>query len=457
MWAPQRRALTAGLVLTITLVAFEALAVATIMPAVKDDLGGLLLYGWVFSAFPLAQMVGIVSAGQQADRHGPARPFLIGLVLFAVGLVVGGLAVSMPMLVVARAIQGFGAGAVPATAYVAIGRAYPEALRPRMFAVLSTAWVVPGLAGPGLAGVVADAVGWRWVFLGLLPLVLAPGFVAVRALSGVRPEPHDPSSAASPNRLPRAIRVAAGSGLALAGLTGDSVLLGAVLLVAGGIVGVPALRSLTPPGTLRGAPGLPAAVLVRGMATFAFFGTDAFVPLALTDVRGTSTSFAGLAITSATLTWTVGAWTQERTIARVGARRLVRSGQAILVLGIALYSLVLLDTVPLAVGVLGWGLGGLGIGLTYSPLSVVVLAEAQPGREGEATSALQLTDVLGVALGTGTAGAIVATGDAMGGDLAVSIGLLYGMCAVMAIAAVVVGRRLPSVRRDPRHVALEAA
>lgn len=456
MWSPQRRALTAGLVLTITLVAFEALAVATIMPAVKDDLGGLMLYGWVFSAFPLAQMIGIVSAGQQADRHGPGRPFLLGLVLFAIGLVAAGFAVSMPMLVVARAIQGFGAGAVPATAYVAIGRAYPEALRPRMFAVLATAWVVPGLAGPGLAGVVADAAGWRWVFLGLLPLVLAPGFIAVRALAKVRPEPSAGTEVPA-SRLPRAIRVATGSGLALAGLTGDSLLLGAVLVLAGGVVGVPALRSLTPPGMLRAAPGLPAAVLVRGMATFAFFGTDAFVPLALTDVRGTSTSFAGLAITATTLTWTVGAWVQERLIAKVGARRLVRSGQSIMVAGIAVYSLVLLDTLPLAVGVLGWALGGLGIGLTYSPLSVTVLAEAQPGREGEATSALQLTDVLGVALGTGMAGAIVATGDAMGTGLDTSLALVYAMCAAMAVGAVVVGRRLPSVRRDPRHVALEAA
>jgi hypothetical protein len=87
----------------------------------------------------------------------------------------------------------------------------------------------------------------------------------------------------------------------------------------------------------------------------------------------------------------------------------------------------------------------------------VVLAEAKPGREGEATSALQLTDVLGVALGTGMAGAVVATGDAMGSALEGSLALVYAMCAAMAVGAALVGRRLPSVGRDPRHVALEPA
>src|SRR4029453_2116098 len=87
VWAPARRRLTTGLVLTITLVAFEALAIATIMPVVSDDLG---LYGWVFSGFFLGTLLGIVLAGEAADRRGTRAPFLAGLVLFSVGLVIGG-------------------------------------------------------------------------------------------------------------------------------------------------------------------------------------------------------------------------------------------------------------------------------------------------------------------------------------------------------------------------------
>src|SRR5262249_50648069 len=143
---------------------------------------GLGLYGWVFSAFMLGNIVGIVAAGRQADRYGPARPFLGGLVLFGAGLTIAGLAPTMLVLVAGRALQGIGAGAVPAVAYVAIGRSLPDGLRARMMAVLSTAWVVPGLVGPAVSAAVASLVGWRWVFLGLLPLVAITGSLAMPAL-----------------------------------------------------------------------------------------------------------------------------------------------------------------------------------------------------------------------------------------------------------------------------------
>jgi MFS family permease len=94
-------------------------------------------------------------------------------------------------------LQGLGAGVVPAVAYVAISRCYLEERRPRMFAVLSTAWVVPGLVGPAVAAVVAAAVGWRWVFLGLLPLVIGAGVLVVLALRHV-PPPASPGTATVP-------------------------------------------------------------------------------------------------------------------------------------------------------------------------------------------------------------------------------------------------------------------
>ena len=122
LWGAEYRGLTAGLVLTVTMVASEALAVVTVMPVVARDLGGLRLYGWVFSAFMLGSMVGIVAAGREADRRGPALPFVAGVVIFGGGLAVAGLAPTMPVLVAGRALQGLGAGAVPAVAYASIGR-----------------------------------------------------------------------------------------------------------------------------------------------------------------------------------------------------------------------------------------------------------------------------------------------------------------------------------------------
>ncbi len=136
LWRPDRRALTLGLVLTITLVGFEALAVSTVMPIAARELGGIELYGWVFSAFFLGSLIGIVVVGGAIDRGGLALPFAVGLGLFAIGLLAGGLAPAMLVLVIARFVQGLGAGTIQPIAYVAIGRTLPEALRPRMFATL---------------------------------------------------------------------------------------------------------------------------------------------------------------------------------------------------------------------------------------------------------------------------------------------------------------------------------
>ena len=178
------------------------------MPTVARDLGGLHLYGWVFSAFLLGSMVGIVVAGREADRSGPARPYVTGLLLFAAGLLVGGLAPSMPVLVVGRTLQGFGAGAVPAVAYVAIGRSLPEVLRARMMAMMSTAWVVPGLVGPIVAAVVTHLFGWRWVFIGLVPLVAVTGTLALPGshVSAGRPRCPRSSTASSTRSAPRRAR-----------------------------------------------------------------------------------------------------------------------------------------------------------------------------------------------------------------------------------------------------------
>ena len=283
------RALKVGLVAVVTLVAFESLAVITILPDIEADLGGIAWYGWVTTAFFLGTMIGIVFAGDQADRRGAGPPYVLGLILFAVGLVIGGLAPAMPVLVTGRFIQGFGAGVVPAIGYVAIGRAFTEAERPRMFAVISTAWVVPGLIGPVLAERVSDAVGWRWVFLALLPLVAVAGSFVVPAmmrlgpLEGVGP----PSGPFRRRRMVEAVRVAAGAALIVASFTASRWLL-VPGLVGGVLIGYGPLSRLTPPGTLRARPGLPSVVLSRGLLTFAFFGTDTFVPYALNSGRDAS-------------------------------------------------------------------------------------------------------------------------------------------------------------------------
>ena len=446
LWAPQQRALTTGLVLTITFVASEALAVVTVMPVVARDLGGLRLYGWVFSGFMLGSVVGIVLAGREADRRGPAVPFVAGVTLFGAGLAVAGLAPTMGVLVAGRVLQGLGAGAVPAVAYSSIGRSLTGPLRARMMAVLSTAWVAPGLAGPAISAEVARLFGWRWVFLGLLPLVAVAGSIAVPALIRLGP----PGAAqAQEHRLIDGLRTAAGAAMILAGLTlaaGSSAqVAGFALIVAGGAAGLPALRRLVPAGTLTARRGLPATIACRGLLTFAFFGADAYVTLTVTAVRHRSTLVASLAVTGATLAWTAGAWIQARLSDTWEGRRLVRAGLLVILVGIAGMVLVLQPAIPVATGLVAWTVAGLGMGLAYAPLSLMMLQEASPGQEGQASASLNLTDVLGTAIGIGVGGAAVAAEP--GRQLHLGVTAAFAAAAAVGAVALAVTRRLPDTVR----------
>lgn len=442
--AGDRRALTIGLILGVTTVAFEAMAVGTAMPAVSDELQGLSLYGWVFSAFMLGTLVGIVAAGEQSDRTGPRLPFLGGLGLFAIGMLGAGFATSMPMLIAFRLIQGLGGGALFSSFYVALGMGYPPEERSRVLAMLSSAWVIPALVGPSLAGWVTDQWGWRWVFLGLLPL---PLFVAGLSLPGLRllspvSEPATGNRVRSGLALPAAV----GTGLVLAGLGARHVVVAAALVAAGAALAAPALRRLLPVGTLRFRPVIPAAVANRGLLAAAFFGADAFIPLTLTKVRGMSNTGAGSALTMAGLFWAAGSWTQARFGQRRPARVTAFVGTAGVVLAIVGVSTVLIADVPVYAAHAAWAVAGFGMGLGFNTVSVVVLSHAPAGQVGAATSSLQLADALGTAIGTGVGGAIVAAGEAVGLAPARGLGLVFALMAVIALLA------MASTSGLPRHV-----
>ena len=450
----ERKGLAVGLVLTITTIAFENLGVATAMPIVARDLGDLSLYGWAFTAPLLASLIGIGVAGRYVDRLGPGRPFAFGLALFTIGLAIAAAAPSMEVLVAGRFVQGLGTGVIPPVAYAAIGRAFVDRARATMFALLSTAWVLPGVIGPAVSGTIAEEIGWRWVFVAILPLVPVNALLALPALVrlGAPPvdEQHD-AEAEQAGRIALAVRLAIGVGLVVGGLGWRS-WLAVPLVIVGGVIAAPPLRRLLPEGTLRAAPGLPAAVAARGLQTFSFFGAQAFIPLALQEVRGQRAAVAGLLLTAATLAWTAGAWLQERRGHVFGRAAFVRRGFQLLVVGSAVSAGVVLDIVPIAVAGSGWMVAGLGMGLSYSGLSLIVLATAAPGREGSASTAIQLSDVLGMALGTGLGGAAVAFGERAGWSPRPGVTVAFGLALGAGILAVGAASRLPVVERDAHTV-----
>jgi len=429
------RGATFGIVLVVTLLAFESMAVGTVMPVIAGDLDGLSLYAWGFSATLITSLLSTVLAGGWVDRSGPVRPLMTGLGTFVAGLVVAGAAPSMWIFVAGRAVQGLGTGVSLVALYVVIARVYPEELRSRVFAALSAAWVLPSLIGPAVGGIVAEHAGWRWVFLGLVPLVVPPTLLLVPALRGIGPADAGPGPGTS--RYAAAVAVAAGAGVLLYGLggTGWTMLPAALAGLAGLAFGLP---RLLPAGTLRLGRGLPSVVLVRGLLSGAFFGADVFIPLALTKLHHFSATQAGIVLTVGGLGWSAASQIQGRSERPREFYALL--GAVLVTAGIVLATIALQLSGWLAAP--AWIIGGAGMGFSIGSLSVLLLDLSPQDEQGVNSSALQISDTLGSSLVVGVAGALITgfgaarlgTGLAVAGTLFAAIALL-GVIAALRLEA----------------------
>ena len=168
--APRFAATTIGMFALIAFVAFEAMAVTTVMPTVAADLDGVPLYALSFAAPLAGGVVGMVAAGMWSDRRGPVTPLVTSMVLFSLGLLVCGTAASMEILVAGRVLQGLGGGALTVGLYVVVGLVFPAVLQPAVFASFAAAWVLPSLFGPASrpssptvpAGAGCSSAWWDW-------------------------------------------------------------------------------------------------------------------------------------------------------------------------------------------------------------------------------------------------------------------------------------------------------
>ena len=207
------------------------------LPSVAADLGGDGLYGASFLAFLLSNLASLVAAGYWIDRVGVARPFVLAIVLFCAGLLLGMFAPSMVVFVFGRALQGLGGGAIQAVVSAVIVIAWQGAARQRAISWATTSWMVPALVGPLLAGGVTMHGNWRYVFAGLTALALLTLFLVLPRLP-----PAGSARALTAEVMPlslRAVRdalgVALGTGIALLGLDRGGYA-GHVLLLCGVVV-----------------------------------------------------------------------------------------------------------------------------------------------------------------------------------------------------------------------------
>ncbi|MEU8344974.1 MFS transporter [Spirillospora sp. NPDC048832] len=427
------RGATFGIVLVVTLLAFESMAVGTVMPVVASGLDGLALYAWGFSATLISTLLSTVLAGGWVDRSGPSMPLMIGLATFVAGLVIAGAAPDMGVFVAGRAVQGLGTGVALVAIYIVIARVYPEALRSRVFAALSAAWVLPSLIGPAVGGAVAEHAGWRWVFLGLVPLVIPPALLLVPVLRGIKPV--DAGKGARPEsgkaRYVAAVAVAGGAGVLLYGLDGAGwvVLPAAAAGLAALAFGLP---RLLPAGTLRLRRGLPSVVLVRGLLSGAFFGTEVFIPLALTKLHHFSATRAGVVLTVGALGWSAASQIQGRS--RRPREFYALLGALLVTAGIVLAAVALQLSGWLTAP--AWIIGGAGMGFAIGSLSVLLLDLSPEAEQGVNSSALQISDTLGSSLVVGVAGALVTGFGAarLGTGLAVA-GALFAAIALLGVVA----------------------
>lgn len=438
VFAPKWRLTSIGIAVAISLFAFEGIAVATAMPAAVRALNGLAFFGWPYSTFLVMNLVGLGVAGQWCDRVGPRRPLLTGIAVFTAGLLTAGTAGHMAVFVLGRGAQGIGVGLASIAVFQLVATAYPPHLRPKALAIISAAYVLPALVGPVISGTITAHVGWRWVFLSLVPLVLGGGLTLLPALR----KSTAPGRASGGGVRKPLFALLAGVGVIALQTGGNAVVAGrtalAVPLLGAGLLALgTGLRELLPRGATRLRRGVPAVVAVRGLLAGAFYAMESVVPLALVTLHGFQTVASGLPLLAGALGWWAGARAQG-SITTVARPLLLRWGLVALACCFVGMAALCLPGAPGWPVYLLWIVGGLGMGVCVPTTGVLVLDQSAEDETGTNSSALQISDV--TAAGLGTSGAGVLVGATTAGSLGFGTGMaVLGLTAAAVSAAAAVG------------------
>src|SRR4051812_7791217 len=401
-----RRSLTVtGLVLCVFMSALEATVVATAMPTVIAELGGMALYGWVTAGYLLASTISVPLYGKLADLRGRKPWLLVGLALFLAGSMASGLSQSIGTLVLFRVLQGLGAGAMGPLSLTIASDIYSLSERGLIQGLFSAVWGISALIGPLLGGAIVRALSWRWVFYINVPLgLLAAVILVIGFIEDVKPRLARIDWAGA-GTLTLASLLALGSGYGGRGV----LLLPAALAMA-------ALFVLTEKRVAE--PLLPLSLFrdrlfwVASLLTIVLggvmMGTVTYLPLFVQGVLGGTPTRAGASISPMLVGWPIASATVGRVLARTGFRGPVRLGvvcTAIASVGLAW------QIAPHASAIwLGFftGILGVGMGLAVTSLLIAVQTSVTWERRGVATASSLFFRTMGGALWVGALGSVLA-------------------------------------------------
>lgn len=405
--------ITFAMMLSLFLASIEVTVVATAMPTIVAQLGGLDIYAWVFSAYLIASTTTLPIFGKLSDIYGRRRIYLFAVALFLIGSALCAQAQTMPQLILFRALQGLGAGGIQPLAFTIIGDIFTFEQRAKMQGLFSGVWGISSLIGPLLGGFLVDYVSWQWIFYLNIPFGLLGIALMLTAWRDVTPR--------TGGRVdyPGALLLSGGIVALMfalfesrAGLQSNFFIVGAALLVA--IILSSALifverRAVNPilPLALFRERLFVAAISHGFFAGFALFGSTAFIPLFAQAVLGTSATVAGATLTPQMLSWTLASIIGTRLLLRVNYRALALGGMCALVLGMGLMTQVTPTTSPWLLG-FNTLLSGLGMGLSI-PIFLIAVQSTVPRHSlGTATATVQFARSIGGAIGTSVMGVILA-------------------------------------------------
>ena len=390
------RLLLIGSSISIMLAGFTALAISTAMPDIASALHGKHMYPVAFGIPLVGQLIATPIAGAITDARGAKKPLIIGFILFLLGLIVCGLAPEINLFILGRALQGFAGGFLMVPVYALVGLFVPPIKRAFFFACFALSWVIPAIFGPVLAGKIVEAGHWRWIFLGVIPLVIAAASVIIPVLFNL------PKYNKIINTKDKhVILTATTTGIAIGLIMIFSILppvlyyLKIIGIIFSLSVCIYCAPKLFPKGTFTLKKGIPAVIATRGLSNALFVALESFIPLILQIGRGYSPSQSGIVLTIGTLSYACGSLVQGKIENPKLAMRIPQFGAILAFVGTCMTITSIFTFVHIYVSVLGWLITGFAVGLIYPAMSVIILSIVPQEKHGEASSKLQLADTLG--------------------------------------------------------------